>query len=66
MLTGLKEAVQFGPPDEAPTVTLAVHVLVAPEPSVTVRVHVWLAEGEKSFNPLAPDRVPLPRSPVQL
>ena len=64
MIPGLK--VHPCPPDEAPTVTLAAHVLVAPEPSVTVRVHVWLVEGKESCDPLGSDRVPLPRSPVQL
>jgi hypothetical protein len=62
-LAGLNEIVQFG--TAGFTVTPPVQVLVAPELLTTVRVHVWVAAGEKAFVPLAPESVPLPRSPVQ-
>jgi hypothetical protein len=61
---GLKETVQLGTPEL--TLTPPVHVLVEPELLATVRVQVWLAMGEKTVAPLDAEKVPLPRSPVQL
>ncbi len=59
---GLKLAVHVGA--EA-TATFAVQVLEVPAEFTTVTVHVWLAVGLKDFVPVAPDRVPDPRLPVQ-
>ena len=63
MGVGLKEAEQVA---AATTVTVAVHVLLAPKLFVAVRVQVWVAVGEKAREPLATVNVPLPKFPVQL
>ena len=60
---GLKDAVQLG---AGTTVTVAVQVFVPPAPLSTVSVHVWVAVGDKTDEPVAPAAVPLPRLPVQL
>ena len=58
---GLKDAAHDGPETD----TLATHVFVPPAPLTTVSVHVWPAVGEKLLVPFGPERVPLPRLPVQ-
>jgi len=60
---GVKEAVQLG---AGPANTTAEHVFVAPKAFATVSVHVWVAVGDKTDEPVAPAAVPLPRLPVQL
>jgi hypothetical protein len=66
IVAGLKDTAQLGGEAEAPTVTLAVQVLVAPELSATVRIQLWPANGEKTVEPLVAEKVPFPRFPVQL
>jgi hypothetical protein len=60
---GLKETVQVEP---GTVVTVAVQVAPVPAAFIAVRVHVWVAVGEKARDPLAVVIVPLDRFPVQL
>jgi hypothetical protein len=62
-VAGLNEALHVG---NAATVTTAEQVCIVPAAFCDERVHVWLAVGEKLFDPLAPLSAPEPRLPVQL
>jgi len=64
IVVGLKEAVQVGA--LTVTETVAEHVVVAPAPFCAVSVQVWIVSGDVTVDPLAPERGPLPKFPVQL
>ena len=63
---GLKEAVQLGAKGEVLTVTAAMQELLTSTLLAALKVQVWVPVGEKTVEPLPPERVPLPRFPSQL
>jgi hypothetical protein len=63
IVVGENDSVQLGAPH---TVTEAVQVFVAFNELATVRVQLWLAVGDFTELPVAPDAVPLPRFPVHV